>query len=278
MCVIEHVLMHINCSEQIVAMHYKQLNLPIFGDMQQRMPCLDKPASVIFFMPHTSEHPAVTPLISELSERMKKQGTASETARIDDMRENVKAISARLARVRLAGNERETLEKLFRLKDAVVRLEIVTGMLARQPATLIEMHALDRDYHETDRFELAGYFYRIPDTRAIYLRDYSWEYEMPIMLGLEAVAGCQGRAAKALKEMLQLDFAAIRKDAPHRLRMLRDNAGRTMLVGVPATSGRLPEDFAATTMFELSYGYGISLKHTLGRREIDILFSALAAG
>jgi len=250
--------------------------MSIFGEVQQRMPRLQKSKNFVFFAPHTSEHPAVLPLISELSGRMGKASISSESVVIEDMRESVVSVSSKLSRIRWAGREREALEKLFKLKDALVRLEAVTRMLTTCPqAVLLEVHALDRDYDDMDPFGCAGHFYRFPNTRVLYLRNHTEEYEVPIVLGTEALAGGQGKATRALKDMLGLDIARVRKEAPGKLEMLGQNAGRILLMEIPAPVAALPEDFNAITRFETAYGYGLSLRHTLAQNEIDSVFSAL---
>lgn len=256
-------------------MNSRQQSMPLFGEVMQRAPSLQKSREFVFFAPHTSEHPSVIPLISTLSERMGKGGIATESMVIEEMRESVIAISSRLSRIWGAGKERDTLEKLFGLKDAVVRVEAVARMLASRPeSALVEVQTLDRDYDDMDRFEPGNGFYRIPNTRVLYARDYAGAYETQVAQGIEA-AESRGKAATALKGMLALDIARLKHEVPAKIEMLRQNAGRTMLMEMPAPVGALPDESHPTTSFEATYGYRISLKHTLASHEIDSVFAAL---
>ncbi len=257
-------------------MDIRQRSMPLFGEVVQRTPNLQKSKEFMFFAPHTSEHPAVLPLISELSERMRQSGIKNESGTIDDMRENVIAISAKLSRIWRAGKERDTLERLFKLKDALVRLDVVANMLASRPkAALLEMHALDRDYDDMDRFDWGEHFYRIPDSRALYAKDYFSEYKTQIKQGLEAMVDGRGKAATALKEILELHINRLVEEVPGKLEILEKNARRTLLMEIPAPATVLLDNPSPMTAFESTYGYKTSLKHTLAEQDIDSVLSAI---
>ncbi len=145
---------------------------PRLRDVEECQPELQKSGKVLFFAPHTSERMATLPLISRLSKGLGEAGLECQTHSIDDMNAQVLSVSAHLSSERFSRRERKALDGMFRLKDAMTRLSIACRMLIANPdALLLEMHALDRDYRESDRFEGSGYFYRIPGARVLYLRD-----------------------------------------------------------------------------------------------------------
>ncbi|MEW6722429.1 MAG: hypothetical protein AB1324_04150 [Candidatus Micrarchaeota archaeon] len=245
-------------------------------DVPEVQPLLKKAGKVAFFAPHTSEHPAVMPLISELSAALRGGGRECETHSIEDMRAAVASISLRISRLRLRREELEGVERVLRMKDAIVRLGIAIGVLAAdEKSLLVEVHALPGDFALGDRFGMGAYFYRVPGTRILYSRDYAGEYAVPIRLGMEALSRIgSGRFVKAaciagadLGEAA--DALALIPDLEHR-------ASRALLIEVPAPF-REPDDWVPSeTEFGKCYGANLSGFHTLAHWEMERLLETIA--
>ena len=239
---------------------------PRFREVPTVAPELPRPKKVIFFAPHTGEHPAVMPLVSVLSEKLSRRGIEAETHSVNDMGERVREISGRLRKMPFRDRDKEMIDALFRLQDAHIRLQILGRLLAENPeANIIEMHALDRDYQEKSVFTMKEWFYRIPGTRVLHLGDLKGEYRIAIDDGLETADKLCVAGALPL---FSLDVPKIRGMAPGLLRTLEENLHRTIMIEIPAPAHCNCEGVPALTVFERNYGYSFSEPHTLG--DVDV--------
>ncbi|HSB47038.1 MAG TPA: hypothetical protein VLD37_03425 [Candidatus Bilamarchaeum sp.] len=244
---------------------------PRFGQIREVFPLLPASDKVVFFAPHTSEHPALMPLISEISETLAGRGRKAETHSVENMREAVSSISFRLRRLKLSKAEIPMLDSLLRMKDACIRLDILFRIMQDEPGAVVaEMHALRGDYGPGDRFGEGERFFRIPGTRILYLKDYLEEYAAAITKGREAlsVRGSEGYARAA-------EIAgAGSSEAEARLRLARlgENIRRAILLKIPALPGGPGPAEGCVTRFEMDYGV-LSGHHTLSGWEAGELAS-----
>ncbi|MEM2908969.1 MAG: hypothetical protein QW171_02295, partial [Candidatus Bilamarchaeaceae archaeon] len=139
-----------------------------FKDVIQKDVRFKNASTVVFFVPHTSEYFAVSPLISELSERLIESGKRIIKEVRNDMRSRILRTTLKLSEAGASARESDVIEKLFRLEDTWIRLQRLTELIEKNPeGVILEMHALDRDYQENDKFPMADYFYRLPGTRVL---------------------------------------------------------------------------------------------------------------
>lgn len=249
---------------------------PRLCDVRESQPQLAKSRNVVFFAPHTSERMATLPLISEASMRLEKCGVSCATHAVEDMREQVISLSVKLSRLKLGKDAMPTVERLLRLKDASIRLNIACRILEANPgASFIEVHSLDRDYQLDDRFPHAEHFFRLPGTRVLFLRDFPGEYFRPLGTGARLVGGIRGGGLMEAARIIGIDSGSIQRQASAQLGYLGDNAGRAALIEIPAPCACSKEDEGRLTRFERSYGMNLSGSHTLMEQELDSLAAAL---
>ena len=245
-------------------------------DVQERQPVLGGTGKVVFFAPHSSERMATLPFISEVSAKLHQAGRECGTHSIEDMKDSVIFLSARILRLKLSKKELGGLDALFRMKDAAIRLSLLCSILKGNPgASVLEVHALGRDYSGKDSFPHADCFFRLPGTRVLYRKDVRGEYEAPIGTGLD-VLGMMDARLKAAATMLSLDEARMREETAGELRHLCDNLHSTMLLEIPAPRMECDVDINAITIFERDYGFASSRRHTLGSEDIEVLSKTLA--
>jgi len=250
--------------------------IPRLSDVPEAQFGLPKSRKIVFFAPHTSERMATFPLISDLTDALRKGGVECRTHSIEDMRERVLSLSVQLSRLKLPKAERNVLERLLRLKDASLRLGLLCGILEANPdARLLEIHALERDYQLADKFPDADSFYRLHGCRILFLRDFLGEYTKPFGSGMRLLEALEsGKLAKAAG-IIGLDKSAIRHLAERGLGYLSQNARRTALVEIPAPCSGPQEDVDDLTLFEVAYGLSMSGHHTLGDDDIAFLARSL---
>ena len=250
--------------------------IPRLSDVLEAQLGLPKSRKMVFFAPHTSERMATFPLISDLSEALRKGGVECWTHSIEDMKERVISLSVHLSRLKLPKAERGALERLLRLKDASLRLGLLCGILEANPdARLLEIHALGRDYQLADRFPDADSFYRLHGCRILFLRDFLGEYTKPFGSGMRLLETLEsGKLVKAAG-IIGLDKSLIRRLAEKGLGYLSQNARRTALIEIPAPCSGPTEDVDNLTRFERSYGLSMSRRHTLDEGEIAFLAGSL---
>lgn len=243
---------------------------PIFKDIPAKSPELPRTKKVAFFAPHTSEHPAVLPLISKLSRKMEALGIQSTTHSVEDMRDTLLSVSAKLMPIRFSKDEKAKLEALFRLRDTICRLEILSKILNETPdANVIEVHALPHDYLGYEEFQWVDYFYRIPGTRVLFPRDPIGEYAAPLKKGIDELDnGSRENISLAIK-LLDLKRRT-REELEVLLQQLEENIGRTLLIEIPASSFRQNEQIMHTS-FERNYATSISEANSLRSYEVDDL-------
>jgi len=247
---------------------------PIFKDIPAKSPELPRAKKVAFFAPHTSEHPAVMPLIAKLSRKMEAVGIGSTTHSVEDMRDAILSVSAKLMPIKFSKDEKAKLEVLFRMRDAICRLEILNRILEQAPdANIIEVHALPHDYGGYEPFQLVDQFYRIPGTRVLFPRNHLDEYALPLQRGIEALENGSGDNIKRAVELLDLR-CSVRGETEALLQHLEENIGRTLLIEIPAPSVRQTEKIMHTS-FESNYAIRISEANNLRTYEIDDLLAEI---
>ncbi len=247
---------------------------PIFKDIPAKSPELPRAKKVAFFAPHTSEHPAVMPLIAKLSDKMKALGIDSTTHSVEDMRDNLLSISAKLMPVRFSKDEKARLEVLFRLRDTICRLEILSMILEQTPDTnIIEVHALPHDYLGYEPFQMVDHFYRVPGTRVLFPRDPVGEYALPLRRGVEELDNGSGENVSMAIKLLDLNDRT-REELVALLGHLEENIGRTLLIEIPAPSFS-QSDQIMHTPFESNYAIRISEANNLRQYEIDDLMAEI---
>ena len=248
---------------------------PRFRDIPAKAPELPKTERIAFFAPHTSEHPAVMPLISKLREKLEPRGIGTETHSVDSMRDDVISISAKLRQYKFSREGKAALESFFRMRDAERRLCILEGILGQEPGKLaVEVHALPMEYFGNEHFPLIGQYYRVPGTRVLFPRELKSEYEKPILLGMAHLESNGEDALSFAKRLLCVNH----DDAEAMLGKLDIILKRTLLIEIPATSKQDMET-GVNTEFERSYGIGISESSSIAGFEIDelvALFSGLS--
>lgn len=246
-----------------------------FRDMPAMPPEAPRSKSIAFFAPHTSEHPAVMPLISELGERLGSAGSSTETHSVDNMRDSVLSLSAKLNPFRFSKKGKRALESFFRMKDAVFRLQVLEGILKEDPGKIVvEMHALPKDYKMDEQFPWADYYYRIPRTRILFPRDLRAEYEVPIREGMSQLGNDAEESVSFAKRLLGLEQMD-RREAEAILACLETVLERTLLIEIPAAS-KPGMDMLVHTEFEMNYGIRRSEAHSLRTSEIQELLSLLS--
>lgn len=247
---------------------------PRFRDMEKGGPRI-KGKRMLFFAPHTSESAATLPLISDLSEMLERKGVSCEAHAVVDMKARLLSMSAKLARIGFTEGELAKLDVMFRLKDAELRLGILTSLLQSEPsAALLEVHALDKDYMREDEFRYCDYFYRLPGTRAIFLKDYLAEYSIPVERGMELMGSKLGKRLMLAAGIIGLDVERYRLE--QSLEFLEQQLHRISLMEIPAPSDT-NDGRTRMTRFERAYGYSSSLKHTLTKKEVATIAEALSA-
>ncbi len=208
-----------------------------FKDTPTRSVKLKKSDKIVFFAPHTSEQPAVAPLISKLTEKLKKEGKEVKKETIDDMRLRVLRTTSQLSEKNLSGSELELVEKLFRLEDTWVRLQKIGELMEKNPdAVILEVHALDKDYQEDSEFRMVDYFQRLPGTRVLVLRDIEQEYTYPILDGLAAVDGKKERHLAIVGLFSEFVLKKVAEENRRLLETLSRNTDRIAMIEIPAPS------------------------------------------
>ena len=219
---------------------------------------------------------ATLPFISEVGQELHKGGTGSTTHSVEDMRECVLSLSAQLRRIGIRRRELPLLERLLHLCDASSRLHRITTMLGKHPnAMLVEVHALERDYRLSDRFEWGNHFRRLPSTRVLFLASYLEEYALVLGRGAELIKTLDGARLRQAASAIGLDSGDIRAQAASELPFLEANLPRCALIEIPAPCMPPREDTAGMTRFEVSYGLSISAPHTLTPFDIASLAADL---
>ncbi|MFH1685259.1 MAG: hypothetical protein ABH983_03040 [Candidatus Micrarchaeota archaeon] len=248
---------------------------PIFKDIPAKSPELPRTKKIAFFAPHTSEHPAVMPLIAKLSKRMNAKGIQTTTHSVEDMRDAVLSVSAKLMPLKFSKDEKATLEVLFRMRDTICRLEILNMILGEtQDTNIIEVHALPHDYLGNEEFQWVDYFYRIPGTRVLFPRDRIGEYATPLKKGMEALDNDSEENVDRAIELLGL-IGRERSGLEELLQFLEQNISRTLLIEVPAPSTHQVEQKMHTS-FESNYTTRISGANNLRTYEMDDLVMAIS--
>ena len=241
-------------------------------DVEEKRLAIPKTGKIVFFSPHTSERCATLPLISDLSDMLAYNGVKTEAHAVEDMGSQILSISSKLSRLRLSRKESDALDGLFRLKDVFLRLRMVCGILASdKQSVLLEIHALDRDYGLDDQFGFAEWFYRIPGTRVLHMKDYLSEYSGPLdtwIPRLLSAAKEGSRSLRAAVDILALDADRLIFEAPGMLRTLGENTHRSAMIEIPAPSEKNDGAFGDRTAFERTYGFDLSLRHRMSREEI----------
>jgi len=255
-----------------------------FRDVVQNDIRLKGGNKVVLFVPHTSEYIAVTPLLSKLSEALKKDGKEIEKEINDGMRQWIHRITNQLSMLKLSKEDRIFIERLFKLKDGWIRLQKLSELIERNPtAIILEIHALDGNYGEENRFWMADYFYRLPNTRVLVIRDYVSEYKFPIEKGFSQIDWDNKRHLDIL-ECFELKMDEIRTKYIGLLDVLSKNIDRSAMIEIPAPiesgiprSGvwfldrlilklySFPPHF---TKFEENYGWRLSREATITEEDI----------
>ncbi len=249
---------------------------PLFRDIEERELRLPKGGRVEFFAPHPRDQLATMPLISELSGALNAIGVETETHSVEDMKSEVLSISLKLRRLGLSKKELGEADALFFLKDAIIRLELVSGLLERNPGcAVVEVQALERDYCGPEPFAEAPLFYRFPGTRVLHLRDYAGGFLADIRKGLEVLESPHGRLGKAAGAF-GMTPGALRLELPGLLDSVHEGRGRAAMVCIPADSFTVEQWTENETRFEMKFGEGMSRKHTLCPADIAALASALS--
>ncbi len=249
---------------------------PRFCDVEERGLCLQKCGRVEFFAPHPRDQLATMPLISGLSEALNGKGVETETHSVEDMKSGVLSISLKLRRLGLSRKELEEADALFLLKDAVIRLELVSGLLGRNPGcAVVEVQALDKDYCGKEQFAEASLFYRIPGTRVLHLRDYAGGFLADIRKGLGVLEAPHGRLGRATGAF-GLSSESLRMELPALLDSIHEGRSRAAMVCIPADPFNVEPWTGEETRFEMVFGEGMTRKHTLGPADMAALASALS--
>ncbi len=255
---------------------------PRFRDVIQKEVRLKKSEKIIFFAPHISEYFAVGPFIDRIS---KKFGKETGKSVISDMRERILKTSRKLSEKKVSKEEKDLIEKLFRLEDSWIRLQRLSELLERYPeATILEMHALDDDYRENSTFEMAPYFYRLPNTKVLVLRDLIEEYVFPIRKGLDSVDMESTRHIELVGCFEGLDLAKVREKHTRMLDALYKNLSRLAMVEIPAPSYNIVRTtgigfidrwiFGSVDMippitdFDSTYAYNISMEAPVSEMDV----------
>jgi|GEM_PF-2267783 len=270
-----------------------------FRDVPVRKIKLKKSDKVVFFAPHSTEHKPVLSLIKTLSEELGKKGIETKGEELDDMRRRILLSATKLSAIEATDRDSDVIEILFKLEDALLRLHKLDSILLLNPeATVLEVHALDRDYKEDDKFSIVDYFYRLRDTRVLAIRDLYSEYSEPIKQGMELI---ENKSMKTkIKDIVRktlgtnshqdlakcfrgIDMASDRY--PMLLEILSENIERVAMIEIPAPSDylmrifyieafdNLVRDLKGTrqfTHFEDSYGLKESLESKSPPSEADI--------
>ncbi len=249
---------------------------PRLSDVLEAQLGLPKSRKMVFFAPHTSERMATIPMISDLTESLRKGGVECRTHSIEDMRDHVISLSVQLSRLKLPKAERGMLERLLRLKDASLRLGLLCRILeANQDARLLEIHALDRDYQLADKFPDADSFYRLHGCRILFLRDFLGEYTRPFGSGMRLLETLESGKLATAAGIIGLDKSKIREQAAGGLGYLGRNAMRAALIKIPAPCPDRFDDIEGLTRFEKAHGLSMSNSHTLDEDEIAFLARSL---
>jgi hypothetical protein len=252
-------------------LYMQRLRKQRLRDVEERRPTLPKFRKIVFFAPHSSEHPAVLPVIKTLSKRLQDDGFSTETHTIGDMKVQVRSISSQLAGMRLSKMEKSQLDAFFRMNDALRRSELLSDILTNNPeANVLEMHALPEDYQYDDKFPWIPEFFRIPGTRILFLKDLMSEYMVPLEIGIAALKSRSNRLAHAVS-LLNLNYG----NATEHLKQIRANLTRMLLVEIPASAEH--DESKVHTSFERSYGLGLSMQPTLRVTDIWKLHDLLTS-
>jgi len=208
-----------------------------FRDTPTRSVKLKKSDKIVFFAPHTSEYLALGPLISRLTDTLRKEGKDVKKEITDDMRLRVLRTTNQLSEKDLSKAELDLVEKLFRLEDAWVRLQKIGELMEKNPdAVILEIHALDKDYSENSEFRMADYFQRLPGTRVLVLRDIEQEYTYPIIDGLAAVDGKNERHLAIAGLFSEFVLKKVAEENRRLFEMLSKNTERIAMIEIPAPS------------------------------------------
>ncbi len=219
----------------IVYSMFNQRKILKFRDVTRKDVRLKKSDKVVLFAPHTSETLAISPLMRKLSERLRKDKKEVFREVIEDMDVRIAINAEKLRNNRVSWNEKGLLERLFRLEDAWIRLQRLSRMIERYPdSTVLEFHALDKDYREGSSFQMASYFYRLPDTRVLILRDLVGEYEVPIRKGLREVDKSDKRHQAIVGCFAELNLKKITEEYPILLEILSKNIESIAMIEIPA--------------------------------------------
>ena len=270
-----------------------------FMDVPVRKIKLKKSEKVVFLAPHSTEHKPVLSFTKTLSEELGRKGIETKEEELDDIRRRILLSATKLSAMEATDRDSEIIEILFKLEDALLRLHKLDSILLLNPeATVLEVHALDRDYKEEDEFSMVDYFYRLRDTRVLAIRDLYREYSEPIKQGMELI---ENKSMKTkIKDIVRktlgtnspqdlakcfrgIDMASDRY--PMLLEILSENIGRVAMIEIPAPSDylmrmfyveafdNLVRDLKETrqfTQFEDSHGLKESLQPKSPPSEADI--------
>ncbi len=256
-----------------------------FRDVSIRPVSLKKADKVVFFAPHTSEHFATGPLISRLSERLKKEGKEVKKEVIEDMRLRVLRTTCQISEKDVP-RDPKLIEKLFRLEDTWIRLQKLGELIERNPdGVILEVHALDKDYYDKSEFLWVDYFYRLPDTRVLVIRDLMKEYEYPIKEGLKSIDSADERHMAIVGCFSELVLKRVAEEYSKLLGILSDNIERVSMIEIPAPSyskirrtgigliDRMIMRYfdlpAHLTKFEEAHGISVSMEAKLTDADID---------
>jgi len=272
-----------------------------FRDVPVRKIKLKKSDKVVFFAPHSTEHKPVLSLTKTLSEELGKKGIGTKEEESDDIRRRILFNATKLSAMEATDRDSEIIEILFKLEDALLRLYKLDSILLLNPeATILEVHALDKEYKEDDNFSMVDYFYRLRDTRVLAIRDLYREYSEPIKQGMELIENksmktkIKGLVRKTLgthspQELAKcfkgIDMDVASKRYPLLLEILSENIERVAMIEIPADSDYLMrmfyveafdnlvrdlKDARQFTEFEDSYGLKESLEPKSSPSEADI--------
>jgi len=272
-----------------------------FRDVPVRKIKLKKSDKVVFFAPHSSEYKPVLSLTKILSEELGKRGVETKQEELDDMRRRILLSATKLSAMEATDRDSEIIEILFRLEDALLRLYKLDSILLLNPkATVLEVHALDKDYQEDDVFSMADHFYRLKDSRVLTIRDLYKEYSEPIKQGMELIENKSVKTRiktiarktfgshipqELAKCFRGIDVNMVSNRYPVLLEILSENIERVAMIEIPADSDylmrifyveafdNLVRDLKETrqfTQFEDSYGLKESLQPKSPPSEADI--------